>query len=148
MSTKYLFNVTECILTHRMDFLSIIQQRTICTSTYKQCEDFDLMYLIKWGIDKYFEIALVEQFRCTSGKWYQCINHRRHVPWEIVTWPFFHDNVHFVTHDGSYLDSWYKMMLNMEHQSRKICMYPTALAYSYILYCKSIIISFMFGYYS
>ena len=26
-------------------------------------------------------------------------------------------------------------------------MYPTALAYSYILYCKSIIISLMFAYY-
>ena len=39
------------------------------------------------------------------------------------------------------------MMLNMEHQSRKICMYPTALAYSYIIYRKSVIISIMFGYY-
>ena len=35
----------------------------------------------------------------------------------------------------------------MEHQSRKICMYPTAPTYSYILYCKSRIISIMFGYY-
>ena len=54
-----LYNATECILMHRRDFLSISQQRTICTSTYKQYEDFDLMYLIKWGIDKYFEIVLV-----------------------------------------------------------------------------------------
>ena len=46
------FNATECILIHRRNFISISQQRTICTSTYKQYEDFDLMYLIKWGIDE------------------------------------------------------------------------------------------------
>ena len=78
-------NATEYILIHRRSFSSISQQRTICTSTYKQYEDFDLMYLIKLGIDKYFEIVLVYQFRCTSGRSYQCINHRRHVHWGIVT---------------------------------------------------------------
>ena len=53
------YTATEYILKHRRRFLSIGQQRTICTSMYKQYEDFDLMYLIKLGIDKYFKIVLV-----------------------------------------------------------------------------------------